>query len=86
MRDAFLNSLLAARDMTSVMTSVAAYAADMHAITLFLNIIIFGSRHGIIETACLTCRESVTITLKSYNIFTTSTFTSPSLWAEFSQS
>jgi len=37
MRDAFLNSLLAARDMTSVMTSVAAYAADVHAITLFLT-------------------------------------------------
>ena len=85
MRDAFLNSLLAARDMTSVMTSVAAYAADMHAIVF--NIIIFGSRQGIIETACLTCRESVTITLKSYNMFTTtSTFTSPSSWAEFSQS
>ena len=32
------------------------------------NIIIFGSRYGIIETACLTCRESVTITLKSYNM------------------
>jgi len=37
MRNAFLNSLLAARDMTSVMTSVAAYAADMYAITLFLT-------------------------------------------------
>jgi len=37
MRDAFLNSLLAARDMTSVMTSVAAYTADMYAITLFLT-------------------------------------------------
>jgi len=36
MRDAFLNSLLADRDMTSVMTSVAAYMADMYAITLFL--------------------------------------------------
>jgi len=52
MRDAFLNSLLAARDMTSV----AAYTADMYAVT-FLNIIIFGSRHGIMETACLTCRD-----------------------------
>jgi len=56
MRVAFLNSLLAARDMTSVMTSVAAYTADMYTIT-FLNIIIFGSRHGIMETACLTCRD-----------------------------
>jgi len=35
MRDAFLNSLLAARDMTLVMTSVAAYTTDMYAITLF---------------------------------------------------
>jgi len=52
MQDAFLNSLLAARDMTSVMTSLAAYTADMYAITLFS-----GSHHGIIETACLTCRN-----------------------------
>jgi len=37
MRDAFLNYLLAARDMTSVMTSVAAYTADMYAVTLFLT-------------------------------------------------
>jgi len=37
MRDSFLNSLLAARDMTSVMTSVDAYTADMYAITLFLT-------------------------------------------------
>jgi len=38
MRDAFLNSLLAARDMTSVMTSVAAYTADMYAITFFYSV------------------------------------------------
>ena len=37
MRDACLHSLLAARDMTSVMTSVAAYTADMYATTLFLT-------------------------------------------------
>jgi len=44
--------------MTSVMTSLAAYTAAMYAITLVLiNIIIFGSRNGIIETACLTRRN-----------------------------
>jgi len=56
MRDAFLNSLLAPRGMTSVMTSVAAYTAAMYANTFVFNIIIFTGRHGIIETACLTCR------------------------------
>jgi len=72
MRDAFLNSLLAARDMTTD----CVHGGHVRNYFVF-NIIIFGSRHGIIETACLTCRESVTITVKSYNIFTTtSTFTS----------
>ena len=56
--------------MTSVMMSVAAYTADTgHVRNYFVfNIIIFGSRHGIIETAGLTCRESVTITLKRIHV------------------